>query len=443
MSDRIYSTILRKDSKEFGYYADELCAAKSDYSFFQMIAQYIAPFFRQSSSLQFLYFKYIEDKDKYLKERNESESKASHEIECAFLSLNNDLRELLQHPEVQKHLNAIEQVLREKNRYGIPSYLNEAYDRIISLLVLLDNMNQRDIVKKYAKIGVRHVMKCNPKTKVLESIQESYIEQYTFASSILRLKELDGLWNYQNVNDFWIAWEYFFLIEWCWKAPFSFFENKAEKYDDLQSRNESVHLLFLHDCWIHVNEIKQRSNTSRTPSLINKDVYLKFLKLILNELIFEQGSCAKLSETASENIDDEVIVPYLLKIRFDDINNVLLLDVKWSEVGSFHVYIVHTFQSGSGPYNFAKAYNEAKIGDEINVGEVSKVSGASVAKYRAVLKMDNILWDLFFTEKEFNKTNVVIVKTKEVYCKDLSIVDRKLLKEYIKPLTPFPMQNII
>ena len=438
MSKRIYSKILRRDRRELGYYVDELRETECDYYFFQIIALYIVPLFRQASSLEPFYFKYIKDKDVYLKERQEIESRVPSEIKRVFLSLKVDVQavNLTGHEVVQGSLHTIEQVFQEKNKYRIPSYLDEACDQIRHLLALLVDMNQEDIVRKYAIVRHRHTNRHNPETGDPESMIESYVERYTFAPSVLRLSELNNFWDYHNVSDFWIALEYFFLIEWCWSIPFSFFADKTESYDDFQSRNEIVYLLSLYDYWIQVNNIKKYSDPNRIPSLVHRDVFLKLLKLILNQVILDQAVDTSLQEVS----DTDELKPHNIKLRFDEIKSALLLDVRWYENDNINTYLVHNFQENSGPYSFLKAFMDAQIQEKIDLRKVSGSSGGTVAKYLVWTKMNGILSKLFFEEKT---THTVRVKAKDVYGSDLSIEDREALKNRIKAMKSYLVKSMI
>ena len=394
MIKRIYAGILRENFRALGYFADELIEVKSDFDFFYIITVYIVPLIRRSPVFERFYLQSIQAKDAYLKERNELEAKAPEEVERAFLSLQLLLENagLLSNAGIKQWFDNISQVFSQKNRYGIPSYLEVVYEKQRHLLEQIFNMRRLDIVAAFATITYDVTTIKNTDSGMPEEIKKPYIGHFTFAPSLCRLDELNNLWRLEYVQHFWIAMEYLSLVEWCWNTPFSFFADKRETYEDFDSRNESVHLLSLHEYWVEINDIKNRRNGDRVRYFFCRNRFLKYLKLILNEVILEQEINLSSLNIISAEVD--TFEPYSIELKLDDV--ILLLDVRWFADGEIHTYIMHSFHQASRPHDFIKSLINAPLNEQIDIRKISGAEEGSVAKYFELMKVNNMLQNLFF-----------------------------------------------
>ena len=438
-----YTSILRGNYKALGYYADELIGARSDHDFFSIIALNVVPLVRKTKAFEPFYYRCLKEKDAYLKEKDALEIKVPNEVEEAFRSLQLALenKDLLCPVEVKQELEIIHGVFSQKHAYGIPSYVQVAYDKICYLLKLILSIGGADLVREYAKIKCQTVYEYNrnqPSEKVQnqaqvpEKVQRWYVNEFTFAPSLLRLNELQNAFKWSKVNNAWIAWEYFVLVEWCWNTPFSFFDDKSLCYNDYKANSASLGLLVLHDYWIELNNIK--NDCSDTQGLFfDRARFIEFLKTILHEIILQQeisdnhGS----SDIAAE---EEVVIPYSLSIKLH--RTQLLLEVDWFDDQVTHTYILHSFQSDSGgPYDFMNAllFTEEKV----DTNKVCIASGSSVAKYLKYMHLDNIVGRLFIQKPKYNKTHMAEMKSKIIFCKDRAKAEQLELVEFIKSLREY------
>lgn len=427
MENRKHTNVLNKELKELGYFLDELSESQSEYEFFQIVALYIVPLLQQSPGLEFFRQKYIQDKDAYVKLRNELEAKAPEEIESVFLSLKKATTnaKLLDNPEVKTAIESIEHVFSNKNQYIMPSYLVTAYEKQNRLFELLLDLNQKDIVEPYALIQKKQITQHNPVTRLPEEVERFEICHFTYAPSLDQLRELDGIWHYKDLEAFWIAWEYLAFAEWCWITPQSFFENRSLNFNELEAHNESLHLMSLHTHWWEMNHIK--TGNHRTRVFFQRENFSRFLKLIINDIILQQG-ITKRKEI--NEVKKEAFRPYIIELRLHYTH--LLLDVKWQETGATYTYELHSFQDGSGPHNFITALLDSP-GQKIDLSKVSKTSGGTVAKYFNDMGLTPILARLFFDKKT---TDTTALLTKTIICQDLSKKEVEDLTETIRKLQP-------
>ena len=426
MSKRIYQELLKGDLKTLGYYVDELYEAKLDFEFFQIIAKFIVPLLRQSTAFEQFYFKYIKDKDAYLKLHAELESKAPEEVEQALLSLKADLElsGLLNDANIKHRLDDIVQTFTQKERYGMPSYLEETHERQRQLLEQILDSNTIDIVQKYATISYRNHLVWNEDMHKHEEIKKPHIDKFIFASSLIRIQELNSIW-WALIDQSWVAWEYLVLVEWCWNTPFSFFDDKIEKYDDYQSRNVSVQLLSLHNYWVQINKIKESVSQDQVSGTFSRETFVRYLKLILNEIVLEQETNSiPLNEIVLEEESFEPHCIEQLRLSYTK----LFLDVQWFQGGRLHAYLVHTFQDGKKRQIFMASLLEAPIGQKISIS-TDKNPGGNIAKYLKDANLNNILGALFF---ERVNTFTVSMKCKSIKGKDISKSERSNLKNFIK-----------
>jgi hypothetical protein len=434
LNNKIYAELLGGNFKVLGYYADELCAAKSDFDFFRIIAQNIVPLIRQSPAFEFFYLQSVKEKDAYLKLRADLEVNAPQEIEQIFVSLKETLEAagLLFNANIKQQLDDITLVFLKKNAYAIPSYLEVVRKKLAQLLEDICDIGRVDIVEKYATITYRDSVIQNAEDR-LKTVKKPYIKQFSFASTLSELDKLNDIWRVEEIQLFWVAWEYFELVEWCWNTPFSFFDDKTEDYQDYQLRNTSVQLLSIHHNWLELNKIKQGNYIQQSSYLFRREVFLKLLKLIINTITLKQA----ISPIKSDALvtDREASEPYKVELKLHYTK--LLLIVQWFKDGNEHVYIVSSFQDGSGPYNFMKALlNDAHLNTPVDIRKVSKTSGGTVAKYFKWMKINNIIGSIFFNKR---KTHTAAMIAECIYGSDLSQRDLAELKTYIKGLkTDFP-----
>src|SRR5579871_1349438 len=330
MNTRIYTEALKDRFKSLGYHADELINATSDFDFFHGIATYIVSTIRTSN--QRFYLDYIKAKDEYLKLRSNLEFNAPIEIGRTAYSLKSFMDDLglLKNPDVAESIARIEQILKNKEGYVIPSYLDETYRQIAYLLEHALSMGMIDLVRKYATIEQEYCTVWNEGEHKYEQIAKWRIKDFTFASSLTRLRELDNLWKFEEVRLPWVALEYLMLIEWSWNTPEEFFEGKTLNYENDQARNASMHLLSLRRHWLQVDRIKKREKPSENQPVFSRAQFTRYLKLVLNEVIIQQElPCG--SEEVLPNATAEQIMPYKVKLKLNYLD--LLLEVQWSDNG--------------------------------------------------------------------------------------------------------------
>jgi len=328
---------------------------------------------------------------------------------------------LLNNPDIKDAVDAIAKTLETKQPLGIPSYIDVAEGQIRRLLLKLLCLDADNIVRDYGAIVEVNASVMNHKTGEWEHHKKD-ISLFTFAPSIIKLLELERDFSQNQLTAYsWIAWNNLCLLEWCWNTPFSFFGDKALDWHNDESSHKSQNLLMLHDHWIEIDAIKKDEKKEKLVPFFEKNKFIGFIKLLLNEIILDQA--IESGELDNLPTEIEIISPYSVEFRLGYTQ--IFLDVCWFESGSCTTFEVHSFQDGSKRHNFIAAVDKAPIGELISISD----PGGSVAKYLKNMNLDNIVGQLFF---ERANTLTASMKHKRIMGDVISKSEREELKNCIK-----------
>lgn len=443
MSAKHYRGVLNGRFRELGYFADRMAEAESDYDFFRTLAVDFVPLIRKSPAFEKFYFQCIKTRESYYQEKNELEEKAPEEVKVAFMRLRNDLKcaGFLENSEIAQKVSSIRKIFATKHHYGMPSYLDVAYQTMCHLLedlLAMENEKLLAIVKRYV---TTHYLSFGVINHAIGKHEKLYIKDFIFASSLSRLHEMNEVFSWDKVEDFWVAWEFFVLVEWCWNTPFSFFDDKQLSHDDYQAANQSNHLLELHDSWCQISEIKKQRSKNLNAVYFQRKRFSKYLDLILHPIIREQ---AILNVKHEDSIDElDVSVPHSIEWKLADVpfrKSILILKVVWSDSvidSRSETFRIHSFKEKSGPYSFFKEVQDSPIDTIVTIKEKNR----SLKRYLTETKMHGIDGKLFFEKPENGKAVSTRVKQQIVKCAGLPPTDRIALARYIKTLKPYDLQN--
>ncbi len=399
--------------KLLGDYADELFNTTTDFDYFNIIATQIVPLIRQSPAFECFYCVYIKEKNLYLRLHAELETQSKIEVEQASVSLKSVLQKLgiLNKAEIKQQVDDIAQVFAKKNMGTLPPYHVIAYEKLCSLLECLLEIDCIDIVRNYATVTLCTVKKHVGNEWTIQEIEQACIQHFTFAPSLVKLREIEEVWRWELVQHSWVAWEYLSLVEWSWNTPASFFCDKNKSYEVHKLRTSSIDLLSLRDYWLQINNIKQRQKN--VPGMFfRRDFFTRYMKLILDKIVIYQESNAISSNDLEIAIEDQNRV-YSVELRLDKIKYQLLLDVQRAHGEKTYTYIIHSFRDNFKRSNvITRLFDLAFFNEKINMAETSGVKGLSVAKFLKDTKLNNILGKIFFdkinTDTIAKKANVVL-----------------------------------
>lgn len=439
MSERPYKERLKGKVQALGDYADQVMSAQSDFDVMLIIAKSIVPLIRQSKAFGRFYFQRIKDRDGYYKECNAYELNVPKEIEDTVVSLKSDIigAALFNDADVKARIADIEAVFNNKASHGMPPYTEVVYEKIVHLLEVLLEMGREDIVKSYATVRYSSHVVINAQTGERETIKNASIQEVIFARSLSRRRELRKVFNWNNVQDVWVAWEFLVLLEWCWNTPFSFFKDKQLNYVDYQSANNSNQLLLLHNSWCLINKLKNGEKKELIASVFQRKYFVQYLELILEEIILEQETVVDRGDIIKSTAVSKDNFPYSIALKMD--YSQLFLEVHWSEDGAQDTYFLHPFHEKSGPYTLLKLLLSKPVGDIVDVRKID-VSGVNVRKLLGGAGLNAILIRVFFNRIKGCMTYKISMKAKVINCADLSKDDCGALLEYLKGIECIPMK---
>lgn len=428
-----YTILFEARYKVLGHFADDLFATCSDYDFFRIIATNIVPLICNGKAYEYFFLRFNRDKASYVESNDAFVAEAPFEVEEAFAKLQKIFAGNASF-EIQQRLEEIRDVFNNKCNYGIPPYLQVAYEKINSLLQLLLDSGEAALVREFAKIEQQTVNSYNQNSE-LESEQKWVIKEFTYVPSLQSLNKLKEVLDWRAIRDTWVAWEYLYLVFWCWNIPFSFFADKSLSWKDYESSISSTKFLALHEHWAEVNAIKNVAYGKKEQQslLFQRSVFINFIKIILNDILLQQELEKGLSEEDELALDK--VVPEILTIRLNDkmanYKACLQLNVKWGDGGSEDI-LLHTFQDDSGPYSFVMNLLTKPINTHIDIREVSNSSGGTVVKYLKQSGFSALLIKLFIEGPKNHSTHIAFMKTKSIRYDELSKEHKIGIMKFIK-----------
>jgi hypothetical protein len=426
-----YCDLMKGSFKPLGYYADELFNTTTDFDFFNIIATQIVPLIRQSPAFERFYCVYAKEKNSYLTLHAKLETQAKKEVERVSVSLKAALEKLgiINKTEIKQQVDDIAQVFAKKNMSTLPPYHVIAYEKLCSLLEYLLEIGCIDIMQNYATITLRTVKKHEGEEWTIQEVKQACIQYFTFAPSLIRLRTIEEVWRWEFVRDSWVAWEYLFLVAWCWNTEPSFFGDEDKRCEVNQSCMNNIDLLVLQDYWLQIDNIKRRQ-TNQPGLFFRRDFFTKYLKLILNHIIIYQESHAISSSDVETTIEGQNRL-YSVELRLDKVRLRLLLDVQLAQDEKIYTYVIHRFREAFKRWAVILYLFDSILDEKINIAEVSRTETLSVAKFLKDTKLNNIVGKIFF-----DKINTVtlVKKAGPVLCASLSSSDLAALKEHISTL---------
>ena len=429
MTRRLYATRLSGKLGALGYFADKFIDAKTEYDGLSIITRYIIPFIRRSKACRHFIFQCVADRDRYYNRWRDCETHAPREVESTYISLKSYLKkyDLLNNGCIQSLIAEMDEVLLQRAMYRMPPYIEVLDDKIKELLTLLLELGYLNIVEPYAVIdGI------NDRFGVEGKNRRAFIKENTYAPSLVELKELNTIFSWDRVEDVWVAWEYFILLDWCWNTPFSFFDDKQPKYDNYNSAIDSNKLYVLHDEWCLINELKKGKKQALICSVFNRKYFQKYLELILDHLILEQA----VSAVQGDDTYELNKTPYSIELNLQDLR--LFLEVCWFDHGGSKSYYLQTFRNESGPYKCMRSLFDFP-GDMVDVRK-NGYSGMNTSKIiNSIYKeCSNFLMKIFFEKDKSNATYKISLKNQPILCSNLSKKEQRELVRHLSQLQEMP-----
>ncbi len=444
MTKRSYSQRLKGKYKILGDYVDDAAIeGKSIFEFFRILATCIVPLIKKSPAFEVFVKRWTAERAAHDDEYKKCESKVPDEVESAFKSIKADLQKegLIKHTDIKERVKSIGDILKKRRSSGMPTYIEDAHEKICDLLSQLLLLGRSDIVQKYAKIGstIQNVH-IDAQTGERREKEITYLGEILFSPNYYHLKDLLRKWYEPQA---WVSWDKLVLLEHAWSTPASFFQKHSPKHpsyealnrkDDTNSAryaaaNMSNRVLGFGVHRYEVSLIKKREYQGVV--LYKREIFFQHLELLLNEIILGQESQGGKMETEPDlDLASESERLKLIGLRVDGM--VVVVKVKWDGSGADWERTVDDFDSKSEPYLFIKALCDAPIREHVDSKSVSK---ASVAKLFSRIKLGP-LEGLFFERVKGSKTHKVYMKSRTVDCSTLDHDVKLELIQFIKTLKP-------
>jgi hypothetical protein len=422
MMERAVDKELKKNERmRLLHLIDQAFCAQSNRDFFRCIVKVILPKIHDVKTFVRPRSQWIQGKEAFIKERSKLINNIPEEIECAFESIKERVRDgEVKHPIIFDILCSIDNILRNKIvQAGLGSlYTDNAYFKMQLLLEMLLDLGPEEIVLEYAKIKLTKM----PMISVFTGeMQLKMIAEYTFAPSLVKARQLDRSLYQKNVQQVWIALELLYIVEWCWNSSESVFDEKESSYQDSE----------LHKYWLEMRAIKKNERIEGS-SFFDKNKFLSCLATIVKAM-FDEGSGPELISV--DALQWSSLELKLVTSKGREYLLLELIDVYNYETLLSKTFIIHNFQdTESSPFQITRKLFDLPDATWINVTEICQSDGiGSSAKYLERIKMQNILGKVFFDRDGIQ----IRLNSRIMRCIDLSRAQRQSLQAFIQNLKVF------
>jgi hypothetical protein len=383
-----YTELFQGRFKVLGHFADQVFAAPNLRLFFKLLAENVVPLLSKGTSYETFYLHWTKEKANFKKKHSETETAALQELLDVLEKIQSllDRENLLEHPAINERLSTIENILKGADgyRFVMPPHYEAVYDHICLLCKDVLQLGHIELMKEFGEIVFTNEAIVDPETQNVTYAQVPGFSGFSFAPIRSKLRALNQVFSWDNIDHEWAIWEHLELARWCWDTPASYFEDKKLEYQTIQTCDKSAFLLNMHAFWVEMHQIKTKIDFQKHILFFDRDRFVQYLEIILNKILLHQ-------EIGLDQYSGQEKAPYSLMLRLDD--NELQLEAIWVKDADPEIFVVHTFRRDSSPYRMIKQLLDVSIGDHVSV---ENYATESVAKIFDRIKLNPIVEKLFF-----------------------------------------------
>lgn len=381
----------------------------TSYDFFRTLATHVIPYIHKSKALQTLVKRWERKIRADKKERNALKEEALEEVTTAY----NKLAKRLEGSELLTSIQGLKKSLDEAKGYldgTLPVYMPSNFEMAASALASACNLllanRQETLVLDLIELA--HV---NDK-RVPPGIAKCH-----FDNAILKISKENQKWGWNFFDQPHVCWSYLRLLERCWNLESKDFEGEQLKSVTIEECERSRKRLELHGFWVEIQGV--RNKRQKDTHFFTADRFSKYLEVICNEI---------LSNQLGEGNDPSSVGIYALSLKMSEVSLLLLIESDGGRVKT--PYILHTYNTESGPYLFMKGLITHPDKDWVP-SDVEMQSG-STANLLDRAKITGALKNLFFKAGK-RKGSYQLITTR-IALKDLDISSQFAIRKQLADL---------
>lgn len=348
--------------------------------FFCILCLNWIPCVKRTFLLQSLLDSWETDLQDYHRRWKKAEKEAIQQITGTYSLIKQRLssRQIFEDQEVIEKFISIERILNGEERICLQPHYEIANDRIQSLLQVLFDKGEKEVLEDLANI-----VHPNENDKKTNPAAKPYIYSFVFSPAILDLHALNKKKSRDNFHDAWVVWDNLCLAHWCWMHGEEYFQRQELAYDSIKACAKSSFLIELHSVYCDMYAIRERRKTPREISFFSQKQFKEYLNIVMNHVLLFQ-------EELKFEIKQENRI-YALGLSLDQ--NQLYLSVEWTKDQEISCYLLHTFHEKSAQLEILRPFLSNEQNKTVSLSEHS--SGNNSTKYLSRIGLTQELKSIF------------------------------------------------
>jgi hypothetical protein len=375
-----YVSLLNDKLKILGHFADQALQATSEYDFFRLLCLNFIPCIKRMSSLEDLLGLWENNLRDHHHRWKKSEKEAIQQVTDTFNLIKQRLlsKHVFEDQEIIEKFISVERILNGEERICLQPHYEIANDRIQSLLHLLFDKGEREVLTDLVNITYP-----NENDKKVNPAAKPFIHSFLFSPAILDLNALNKKKSKDNFHDAWIVWDNLCLAQWCWMHGEEYFQRQELAYESIKACAKSSFLIELHSVYCDMYAIRERRKTPREISFFSQKQFKEYLKIVMNHILLFQ-------EELKFGIKQENRI-YALGLNLDQ--NQLYLSVECTKDQETSCYLLHTFHEKSAQLEILRPFLINEHNKTVSLSERS--SGNNSTKYLSRIGLTQELKSIF------------------------------------------------